>query len=238
MDIIITGASGFVGGAVVRRALINPLIGHIFILSRRPLPSEISDHEKVTFIHHTDFCKYSRVLLERLVGCEACIWCIGGQASRFPDKRTAKLISVDCPVAAAISFMTNLAPWVPHRGKFRFVFVSTHYAEWSRKKPMFFMRETRLMKGSAEKRLLAVSAYSQNTLDVVIARPARIMAKEGGWIKSTLAKLTGFIAVDHLAANLLEMAAEGSDTWHSPIVEAKDLIQMRFLQYSDGLPLF
>lgn len=74
MDIIITGASGFVGGAVVRRALLDPSIGHIFILSRRPLPDEITEHEKITVIHHTDFYTYSDALLEQLVGCEACIW--------------------------------------------------------------------------------------------------------------------------------------------------------------------
>ncbi|KAI5864042.1 hypothetical protein GGS23DRAFT_562679 [Durotheca rogersii] len=48
MKIIITGATGFAGGALVRQAVANNKITHAFVLTRRPLPEELSKHAKLT----------------------------------------------------------------------------------------------------------------------------------------------------------------------------------------------
>ncbi|KAI0455098.1 hypothetical protein F5B21DRAFT_503651 [Xylaria acuta] len=208
MDIIITGATGLVGGAVVKEAIANDLIRHAFILTRRMLPDAISNHPKITVILHKDFFTYPLELMERLAGCEACLWCIGAGVYKFPDKGTAKMVCVDLPLAAATAFMINLAPRLGDGDRFRFLFVSGKYAEWDEVKPLWFSSDVRRIKGTAEKRLLSLASVSQERLEVLIIRPAGIMATKGGWLKSKLAKLAGFIAVDDLAQEIVIISAE------------------------------
>jgi uncharacterized protein YbjT (DUF2867 family) len=74
MKIIVTGATGFVGGGIVRQASLDPAITGIFTLSRRPLPSALAKLPKVTSIIHKDFSEYPDELLRKLRGAEACIW--------------------------------------------------------------------------------------------------------------------------------------------------------------------
>ncbi|KAI0467899.1 hypothetical protein F4859DRAFT_228425 [Xylaria cf. heliscus] len=222
MDIIITGATGFVGGAVVRQAIAHGFIEHAFVLTRKPLPEDITNHERITVIEHDDFFTWPPELMERLAGCEACIWCIGGRAYQFPDMGTAKLVSVDYPMAAATAFLTSLAP-TRSGGKFRFVLVSGQFAEWDENKSLFFLSDTRRLKGTAEKRLLELASANQDRFDVVVTRPGGIMAPDGGCVKSTLGKLTGFISVDHFASNLIVIAREGA---RQPIIEHKELMAM------------
>ncbi|KAI1750194.1 hypothetical protein F4782DRAFT_256410 [Xylaria castorea] len=222
MDVIITGATGFIGGAVVRQAIASDIIRHAFILTRNPLPDDVSNHSKATVIQHNDFFTYPLALLEQLAGCEACIWCVGRHAYQFSNKGTAKMVSVDFPLAAAAAFMINLTPRLQYSEKFRFVFVSGKYAEWDDEKPLFFMRDTRRMKGAAEKRLLSLAAMSQSRLEVSIVRGAGIIATRGGWLKSKLARIAGFIAVDDFAYELVLISAE---TGGPEIFEMKELLQ-------------
>jgi uncharacterized protein YbjT (DUF2867 family) len=74
MKVIITGATGFIGGEVVRQASADADIDQVFTLSRKPLPSELAQLPKVTSIIHRDYSEYSESLLKQLQGAEACIW--------------------------------------------------------------------------------------------------------------------------------------------------------------------
>ncbi|KAI0193743.1 hypothetical protein EV127DRAFT_478975 [Xylaria flabelliformis] len=222
MDIIITGATGFIGGAVVRRAIETDLVRHAFVLTRSSLPVNVSRHSKITVIQHNDFSIYPLALLERLAGCEACIWCLGRHGNQFPDKRTARIVSVDYPIVAATAFMIHLAPWLRYGDRFRFIFASRKFAEWDDDKTLFFDGDNRRMKGAAEKRLLALAALSRGRLNVSILRGCGIMATRGGWLKSKFAKMINYIAVDDFAYELILLSAG----INSPeIVEARELLQ-------------
>lgn len=74
MRIIITGATGFVGGEVVRQAIANERITHAFVLTRKPLPDDISKSAKVTVIENKDFSTWPPDVLAQLVGAEGCVW--------------------------------------------------------------------------------------------------------------------------------------------------------------------
>jgi uncharacterized protein YbjT (DUF2867 family) len=76
MRVIVTGATGLVGSAVVRQCIANPAITRALILTRKPLPSDISDNPKITVIIHEDFGSYPPELLTQLKGAEGCIWCV------------------------------------------------------------------------------------------------------------------------------------------------------------------
>ena len=74
MKVIIAGATGLVGGALVRQCIADPRISHAFVLTRKPLPEDVALDKKVTVINHEDFASYPSDLLEQLAGAEGCLW--------------------------------------------------------------------------------------------------------------------------------------------------------------------
>jgi uncharacterized protein YbjT (DUF2867 family) len=75
MKLIITGASGFIGGEVLSRALNSPSITSVIALLRRPLPdSPHLSNPKLKVVVLEDFNTYPPSVLEQLDGAEACIW--------------------------------------------------------------------------------------------------------------------------------------------------------------------
>lgn len=74
MKVIVTGATGLVGSAVVRQCIASEEITHAFVLTRKPLPETVTASPKVTVITHDDFSSYPSDLLQKLAGAEACIW--------------------------------------------------------------------------------------------------------------------------------------------------------------------
>lgn len=71
MKIILTGATGRIGGAALRSALSNPAIITVVVLSRREIDVQ---HAKLQTIIKKDYTQYSAEEIAQLEGAEACIW--------------------------------------------------------------------------------------------------------------------------------------------------------------------
>lgn len=76
VHLILTGATGLVGGCVLHRMLHLETVTKISILSRRPVP-QAEGHAKAHTIIHKDFGSYNPGLLEKLRGAEGCVWAQG-----------------------------------------------------------------------------------------------------------------------------------------------------------------
>lgn len=71
MKIILTGATGRIGGTALRSALSNPAIITVVVLSRREIDVQ---HAKLQTIIKKDYTQYSAEEIAQLEGAEACIW--------------------------------------------------------------------------------------------------------------------------------------------------------------------
>jgi hypothetical protein len=77
MELIIAGATGYVGSTVLAHCVADPSISKIFVLSRRALteyeglpPGE----SKVEVILQENWLHYRPELLKKLTGTRGCLW--------------------------------------------------------------------------------------------------------------------------------------------------------------------
>ncbi|KAI2463031.1 hypothetical protein F4781DRAFT_151262 [Annulohypoxylon bovei var. microspora] len=223
MKIIITGATGYVGGEVIRQAIADERITHAFVLTRKPLPDDLAKNPKITVIEHKDFSTYPPELLAQLAGAEGCVWALGGRVPQFPDVETARKVSVDYTLAGAKAFIDELAPKLPGSQKFRFVFCSGKFAEWDQKKSLAMLGDTRRIKGQAEKGLCDLADAHKDTFEVWAVRPGGIVKKHAGLMNLLTANTSGFVELDHLAKAMLTIVVDGHK---NRIIEASELLKI------------
>lgn len=78
MHLILTGATGLVGSAVLDAMIKMKDVTKISVLSRRPVKmvEDIKD-PRVNVIIHKDFEKYDADLLSKVNGANGCVWALG-----------------------------------------------------------------------------------------------------------------------------------------------------------------
>lgn len=74
MEVIVAGATGFVGKEVVAQCIANPKIALVHVLTRRDIDVHLNSSPKVHVILHQDFQNYPQQLLEQLQSSRGCIW--------------------------------------------------------------------------------------------------------------------------------------------------------------------
>ena len=78
MHLILTGATGLVGSAVLDAMIKMQNVTEISILSRRPvLMAEEAKDSRIRVIIHKDFEKYDAELLSKIRGATGCVWALG-----------------------------------------------------------------------------------------------------------------------------------------------------------------
>jgi uncharacterized protein YbjT (DUF2867 family) len=155
--LIIVGATGMVGGYVLRHALGHPAVGRVTAISRRNLGIS---HPKLKEVLHRDFADCS-ALSGPLSGQDASVFCLGAYTGTVSDAELRK-ITVDY----TIEFARVLHGSSPEAA---FSFLSGSGADQSGRSRMPFAR----YKGEAENALLAADFPR-----VYIFRPAYIYPVE------------------------------------------------------------
>lgn len=78
MHLILTGATGLCGSAVLDAMVRSKDVTKISILSRRPVKmAEDLQDPRIDVIIHKDFENYDKALLDRLRGARSCVWALG-----------------------------------------------------------------------------------------------------------------------------------------------------------------
>jgi uncharacterized protein YbjT (DUF2867 family) len=96
MKILLFGATGTAGGAVLQACLKTPLVEDLRVIVRRPLGRTES---KLREFVHTNFLDYTAVA-EAFRAIDACLFCLGTSVTQVSKEEYVK-ISHDYPVAAA-----------------------------------------------------------------------------------------------------------------------------------------
>lgn len=81
MHLVLTGATGLVGSAVLQTMLTTPAISKISILSRRPV-AQAEGHSKAKVILHKDFTEYGDDVLDGLKDVKGVVWALGISATQ------------------------------------------------------------------------------------------------------------------------------------------------------------
>ena len=155
--LVIVGATGMVGGYVLRYALDHPAVGRVMAIGRRKLGIA---HPKLDEVLHRDFTDCS-ALAETLLGQDAAIFCLGTYTGSVSDAELRK-VTVDYTV----QFARVLHDSSPDAA---FSFLSGNGADQTGQSRMAFAR----YKGEAEKALLG-----EGFRHVYLFRPAYIYPVE------------------------------------------------------------
>lgn len=187
MHIILTGATGVVGSAILHHILNDSASAHITkltLLSRNPSiplltikkpPSTL----QINVVPHQDFLTYSPILLTSLSSADALIWALGISQT---EVSTSDYVTItrDYTLAAAKAFGSNPARYavdddnggVQTRNPFKFIFIS---GEGATTTPNLFTPLYGRVKGETEAALLALNASAECPhLRVFSARPGAV----------------------------------------------------------------
>lgn len=156
-NVIITGATGMVGGYALDHCLKSDDVAKVTAIVRRPTGKK---HEKLVEVLHKDFLNYSSIS-EHLQDQDVALYCIGVYTGAVPDEEFEK-ITVDY----TIYFVNAL---LKESGPVTFCFLSGAGADREEKSRMIFARS----KGRAENFLL-----EQDLRSLHIFRPGYIYPVE------------------------------------------------------------
>lgn len=237
MKILLTGATGYIGSEILTQAIKHNYITHVYVLTRKELPSKLSTNKKVTQIIHEDFSQYPEWLLSKLAnyGIEGCIWTIGrAKMEGFKDKAEAERVSIHYPLQAANAFATALAtqldpnaPPMKQKFPFRFIFMSAWGAEQDQFRSLWMWADSRKIKGAAEKGIFDVADNSEliegkRCFEVIALRPGGVMAGNESVATLLSESVMPYIAVDRLARCAIKVVLRGTEG--KRILENKDCL--------------
>ncbi|WWC65762.1 uncharacterized protein I303_108384 [Kwoniella dejecticola CBS 10117] len=204
--VIITGATGNAGSAVLTAAIASPSISQIAVLSRKPpfdTSSKINHIQLPSAEYPKGFDEIPPELVDRLRkdGYESCIWALGISQTQVNKEEYVK-ITHDYAVTAAKAFSSIGTSEAP----FRFVFMSGEGARQDEKGYQLFSK----VKGKTEKELFAMKS---DKFDVVNIRPGGIIPSPEHRERMGIFMGQGFRA----------MGAIFRPIWPSMIIDSPDL---------------
>ena len=195
MRLVLTGATGFAGSAVLDQLLTWPGVDAIMTLTRRPLDRE---DDRITSVVIGDFEQYDPRLLATLGEYDACIWALGAKSSDVSDPSAYSRVTHDYTLALARGLAEN------NHDRFVFCYLSGMGATANPSTRLPWERATRLAKGQTEYDLRAL-ARDHAGFHTVSFRPGGILpADTSRLLVSALSPIT--VTVTELAQALIGVA--------------------------------
>lgn len=140
------------------------------------------------------------------------------------DAAHARKVNVELTMAAARAMLATLVPQLAPNQKFRFIFCSGRYSEWDQKRTLYFLAESRKIKGQVEQGLCKLADENPDNFETYILRPAGLLDENSPAIKKAFIGGLGFgIETSQVAKVMVKLATEGGG---ERIIENEGLIKM------------
>ncbi|KAF9692350.1 hypothetical protein EKO04_009775 [Ascochyta lentis] len=131
MHLILTGATGLVGAAVLDSMLAQETISRISILSRRPVKMA-EGHKKAKVIIHNDFKTYDKSLLDQLKDAQGCVWALGVSQNDVNKEHVTSPLPMDlCLLTLLQKIETALLNFRKQNPNFRAYSVRPGGVDWT-----------------------------------------------------------------------------------------------------------
>ncbi|KAM0503471.1 hypothetical protein ACHAO3_006773 [Verticillium nonalfalfae] len=197
MKVLLTGATGSVGGAALRACLAHPAITSIVAVQRRALPADLASNPKITTVILRDFASWPDEVLQAHKDAAAMICNV--------------TVNHDYPVAFQEAFAEVLREERPAGPRFRFILLSGKFVRQDQEQHLYFLEEARKIKGRTETSSLNVERKYPEQWQALVLRPGGIITHGmvGGGVMGALLSVHWVVKIDELAAYMAEVAASG-----------------------------
>ena len=173
MKVILFGATGMIGQAVMRECLLDPDVTAVLSVARRSLGKT---DPKLREIVHADFTDFSPIAQE-LSGYDACLFCLGVSSAGMSEAEYAR-VTYDVAVAAGKMLLAQ-------NPRLTFVFVSGMGTDSSEAGKTMWAR----VKGRTENALLSMPFKAS-----YMVRPAVVQPLHGERSRATLSRV-GYVVM-------------------------------------------
>lgn len=205
MKVLLTGATGTIGSAILKHLLLSPSITSIVALSRRALPQD-QENPKLTTVIVPNFAAYDAALLSQMVDADAAVWAMG-----TPDANH------DVNYVFPHAFFTALLDArkeSPHAAeRFRYVRVCGAFTESDQERALWFFAAPRKLHGLSEARTLELGEQYRDACQTFVVKPGGVATK-GAWAMECVGQLFGgglAIGDEKLGAFVADLVVNGEE---------------------------
>ncbi|KAF4975766.1 hypothetical protein FZEAL_7482 [Fusarium zealandicum] len=205
MKVLIVGASGMVGGEVLTHCLAHSSISSVVAFVRRDLPSGVSDHPKLECVLVKDFSNWPQHALQAHADAAAMLWNMGTY-----DMNGNRAVDLEYPLAF-MEEMARVLQTEPRKFPFKYVHLSGTFVRQDQEKKLWFLEQSRKLKGVLESRALAFAESHANIWKTSIVKPGLIVSKNVVF-PTIVAGVLGenlSIRVEELGAFMTYLAVDG-----------------------------
>lgn len=216
MKVVLSGATGYIGGQVLRQCLNDPAVTSVLVLVRRD-PGDLAENPKAKVIIVNDFTSYDEATINELKTAEAAIWCLG-------TKTGNEKVDIDYPLA----FINAIKTRPPGSPQFRFVQLGGAFSEHppeegQKERTLWFYTNGRRVRGAAEAKVLASSEDGPNSQFVVyLVRPGGVLSGDRGMLVKCIFGDSLAIGMKELTATMVDLAVNGNE---QKVFLNRDIIQ-------------
>ncbi|KAI1109953.1 hypothetical protein F5Y14DRAFT_430717 [Nemania sp. NC0429] len=169
MKILITGASGSLGGGCLRQCLSHPKISIVVAFVRRELPADISSHPKLKCVVIKDFSQWPEDVLQGHADAAGMIWAMGS----YKGSREADL---EYPLAFSAA-MARVLETKPARAPFRYVHLGGMFTRQDQEKKLWWLEYPRKIRGLAEAEVMKFAHSHDRVWTTIVVRPGAVVTE-------------------------------------------------------------
>lgn len=138
------------------------------------------------------------------------------------DRKRAHDANVVFPKAAATALLEHLPKDSPS-GKIRFVFTSGMYAEQDLDRRLYFLNDSRKLKGEIENFLQETAEANPDRFETWAARPGLIIPRDAPLSTKMTAWISPGITAEHLGKVMVKVGVEG---WKDRVLEQDVMLKI------------